>query len=488
MRDLVPLVERLSSARIVLVGDIMHDRFIYGSVQRISPEAPIPVLQVNRETDTLGGAGNVLRNLAALEAESCFLTVLGDDGPGHTVTSIIADMKHCEPHLLVERDRITTVKTRYVAGIQQLLRVDAENVASITDGTAEDLVSRAVDALKDAKVLVLSDYGKGVLTDKVLRALIDAARGAGAMVVVDPKGRDYSRYDGATIVTPNRAELAEATGLPVHDADSCVSAAKALLARCGLAAVLVTRSQDGMTLVRRDQEPVHLPTKARDVFDVSGAGDTVVATLAAALASGTPMEEACALANAAAGVVVGKIGTAACSAAELSAALQGEMFAQGESKVLGRQVMLDQVAAWRARGLKVGFTNGCFDLIHPGHVSLLTQAKAACDKLVVGLNTDASVRKLKGETRPLQSEAARALVLASMAAVDAVTLFGEDTPLTLIEAILPDVLVKGADYTVETVVGHEIVQANGGRVMLADLTAGQSTTNIVAKMGRDARP
>lgn len=482
MRDLVPLVEKLSTAKIVLVGDIMHDRFIYGAVQRISPEAPIPVLQVTRETDTLGGAGNVLRNLTALQAESCFLTVLGDDGPGHTVTSIIADMAHCEPHLLVERDRITTVKTRYVAGIQQLLRVDAENIAPIASRTADDLVSRALVALGDAKVLVLSDYGKGVLTDEVLRALIDAARGAGAIVVVDPKGRDYSRYDGATIVTPNRAELAEATGLPVHDADSCVAAARALLARCGLAAVLVTRSQDGMTLVRRDGEPVHLPTKARDVFDVSGAGDTVVATLAAALAAGIEMSDACALANAAAGVVVGKIGTAACSAAELTGALQGEVFAQGESKVMARATLLDQIASWRARGLKVGFTNGCFDLIHPGHISLLTQAKAACDKLVVGLNTDASVRKLKGETRPVQSESARSLVLASMAAVDAVTLFGEETPLALIEAILPDVLVKGADYTVETVVGHQVVLAHGGRVLLAELTAGQSTSNIVAKI------
>lgn len=482
MRDLVPLVEKLSTAKIVLVGDIMHDRFIYGAVQRISPEAPIPVLQMTRETDTLGGAGNVLRNLSALSAECCFLTVLGDDGPGHTVTSIVAEMPHCEPHLLVERDRITTVKTRFVAGIQQLLRVDAENIAPIAPQTADDLVSRALGALADAKVLVLSDYGKGVLTDDVLKSLISAARGAGAIVVVDPKGRDYSRYDGATIVTPNRAELAEATGLPVHDADSCVAAAKALLARCGLAAVLVTRSQDGMTLVRRDGEPVHLPTKARDVFDVSGAGDTVVATLAAALAAGVEMADACALSNAAAGVVVGKIGTAACSSAELAAALQGEVFAQGESKVLGRTALLEQVATWRARGLKIGFTNGCFDLIHPGHVSLLTQAKAACDKLVVGLNTDASVRKLKGETRPVQSESARALVLASMAAVDAVTLFGEDTPLALIEAILPDVLVKGADYTVETVVGHQVVLANGGRVMLAELTAGQSTSNIVAKI------
>jgi D-beta-D-heptose 7-phosphate kinase/D-beta-D-heptose 1-phosphate adenosyltransferase len=482
MGDLMALVEKLGSARLVLVGDIMQDRYVHGSVTRISPEAPIPVLQVQRSSDTLGGAGNVLRNLSALAAETCFLTVLGDDPPGHAVTGIVADVPGCEPHLLVEPGRVTTVKTRYVAGGQQLLRVDEEQVTALMAGTAADLLDRAAGALKEAGALILSDYGKGVLGDDLLKNLIAAARAAGVPVVVDPKGRDYSRYDGATIVTPNRAELSEATGLPVSDAASCVAAAQALLESCGLDAVLVTRSQDGMTLVRRDCPPFHLPTRARAVYDVSGAGDTVVAVLAAALASGMTLEDGCALANAAAGIVVGKSGTATCSAAELTEALQGEAFALGESKVLSRPHLVQQVTEWRAQGLRVGFTNGCFDLIHPGHVSLLAQARAACDRLVVGLNSDSSVRRLKGESRPIQAETARALVLASMGAVDAVTLFSEDTPLAIIEAIRPEVLVKGADYTVETVVGAREVIGWGGKVVLADLTPGQSTSTIVARM------
>jgi D-beta-D-heptose 7-phosphate kinase/D-beta-D-heptose 1-phosphate adenosyltransferase len=480
--NLTAQVDRLSGARVLCVGDVMLDRFVYGNVQRISPEAPIPVLAVEREVAMLGGAGNVVRNLVALGAESCFISVVGNDAAGREITSLLAAESRIEPHVLIDNARRTTIKTRFVAGTQQLLRADRETISAVAPETATDLLRRATQALTDHKVLVLSDYDKGVLRDGGTETLIAAAKKAGTTIVVDPKGKQYERYRGADILTPNRRELAEATGLPTDTLDLAEAAAQALLAAHEIGAVLVTLSQDGMLLVRPGVDAIHLPAVAREVFDVSGAGDTVVATLAASLAGGLPIETAAALANIAAGIVVAKIGTAVADAAEIVTALQTQELAQDEVKVLGQAKLLEAIARWRRAGLKIGFTNGCFDLLHPGHISLLSQARAACDRLIVGLNSDASVSRLKGPTRPIQNEMARAVVLASLAHVDAVTLFAEDTPLALITAIRPDVLVKGADYTKETVVGADVVESYGGQIVLAKLTPGQSTTAMVAKI------
>jgi D-beta-D-heptose 7-phosphate kinase/D-beta-D-heptose 1-phosphate adenosyltransferase len=480
--ELVAEIERLAGAKALCVGDLMLDRFVYGAVQRISPEAPIPVLSVEREIAMLGGAGNVVRNLIALGAETCFLSVVGDDAPGREVLHLVAAEPHVEPHLLVEPGRRTTIKTRYVAGTQQLLRADRETLSPIAPATAADLLRRATEALRDHKVLVLSDYDKGVLRPNGTERLIEAAEKAGTLVIVDPKGSDYRRYQGASLITPNRRELAEATGMKTDTLEAALAAAHHLLATHRIGAVLVTLSQDGMALIRPGQPDLHFPAEAREVFDVSGAGDTVVATIAAALAGGISIEHACALANVAAGIVVAKTGTAVAQSAELVTALQTRELVHGESKVFGKAQLVERVEAWRRQKLKVGFTNGCFDLLHPGHVSLLAQSRAACDRLVVGLNSDASVSRLKGPTRPVQSEMARAVVLASLSHVDAVVIFGEDTPLELIKAIRPDVLVKGADYTKENVVGAEVVESYGGTVALAKLTPGQSTTSMVAKI------
>ncbi|MBV8166794.1 MAG: D-glycero-beta-D-manno-heptose-7-phosphate kinase, partial [Alphaproteobacteria bacterium] len=438
--DLVSSVARLAQAKVLCVGDLMLDRFVYGQVERVSPEAPIPVVSVERELAMLGGAGNVVRNLVALGAETCFISVIGDDQASREVIQLVGAEPRIEPHLLVEPKRRTTIKTRFVAGSQQLLRADRETIAPIGAPIAAQLLQRAEEALRDHAVMILSDYGKGVLGPEAIETLIAAARAAGVKVVIDPKGRDYARYAGATLLTPNRRELMDAVGLPTGTDDEVVAAGRALFERCAIDALLVTRSQDGMTLIQRDGAVVHLPAKARQVFDVSGAGDTVVATVAAALSGGVALPDACMLANVAAGIVVGKIGTAVTHADEIVTALQTEDLAQGESKVLSLHAALDQVAAWRSKGLKIGFTNGCFDLLHPGHVSLLAQSRAQCDRLVVGLNSDASVKRLKGETRPVQTETARAVVLASLSHVDAVVIFPEDTPLSLIEAIKPDVL------------------------------------------------
>lgn len=474
----------LQSATVLCAGDVMLDRFVYGDVDRISPEGPIPVLRIRREAAMLGGAGNVVRNLVGLGAAATFLTCVGDDAPGREVATLIDALPGVDPVLQVAPGRQTTIKTRFVAGNQQLLRADEETLAPVADLALDRLLGEAAGQMARSGALVLSDYGKGVLPPRVARGLIEAARAAGVPVVVDPKGADWERYRGATVVTPNRKELAEAAGLPTGSDAEIIAAARALIDRCGLDTILVTRSQEGMTLVPRDGEPRHLPAQAREVYDVSGAGDTVVATVAAALACGADLEEAARLANVAAGIVVGKVGTAAVAVEELLHTLRRQDLEEDEAKVLQLAAAQEKVAQWRARGLSVGFTNGCFDLLHPGHVSLLAQAKASCDRLVVGLNSDASVKRLKGETRPVQSEAARATVLGSLASVDMVVIFGEDTPLSLIQALRPDVLVKGADYTVETVVGADIVQGYGGRVMLAKLEDGFSTTATIARMNR----
>ncbi|CAA7618545.1 Bifunctional protein HldE (Includes: D-beta-D-heptose 7-phosphate kinase; D-beta-D-heptose 1-phosphate adenylyltransferase) [Candidatus Terasakiella magnetica] len=485
MTELSALADRVQLLRhtqVLCIGDAMLDRFVYGTVDRISPEAPIPVVFIERETAMLGGAGNVVRNLVALGAAPAFVSVVGDDTAGREVTRLVGEHGEIDPCIVVEPGRQTTIKTRFFASHQQLLRADRESRTKVSDAIRDQLLTRVDRLLDKAGVMVLSDYGKGVLAPPVAGELIRRAKAKGKQVVVDPKGTDYSIYAGATIVTPNRKELFEATGLPVDGDEAVVAAARHLIETCGIEAVLVTRSQDGMTLVTASGEIHHLPAQAREVFDVSGAGDTVVATLAAAIASGASLLEGAHLANVAAGIVVGKVGTAVAYAEEVVAALHHDDLTAGESKIVTLSAACELADRWRRKGIKVGFTNGCFDLLHPGHVSILTQAKAACDRLVVGLNSDASVQRLKGPTRPVQSEASRATVLSSLATVDLVVIFGEETPLSLIETLRPDVLIKGADYTIATVVGAEQVQSWGGKVVLAELVNGQSTTNTIKRM------
>jgi D-beta-D-heptose 7-phosphate kinase/D-beta-D-heptose 1-phosphate adenosyltransferase len=469
-------------ARILVVGDVMLDRFVYGTVERISPEAPVPVVRVERESVMLGGAGNVARNVAGLGARATLLSLVGDDSAGHEVQALIASETALDADLVVEPGRPTTVKTRYVSGSHQLLRADRETARPVGELGLARLIGAFEAALDDHDVVVLSDYAKGVLSDEALPALISRANARGVPVIADPKHTDFTRYRGVTLIKPNRKELIAATHVPALDDDEIEVAARIVQADTGIAHVLVTRGERGMTLVGPDGALEHLPTRAREVFDVSGAGDTVLATLATAIAAGASPLAAAQLANLAAGIVVGKVGTAPIRLAELAAGLAGGGVGTSAPKVVNAAEAAEIVAGWRALGLKVGFTNGCFDLIHPGHVSLLGQARAACDRLVVGVNTDASVRRLKGPTRPVQDETSRATVLAALAPVDLVVPFAEDTPIELIRALRPDVLVKGADYTVETVVGADVVQSYGGRVLLAELSAGHSTTATIGRM------
>jgi len=484
----LPLAARISdfrNARVLVVGDLMLDRFVYGEVSRISPEAPIPVFQITRETAMLGGAGNVVRNLAALGAGTCFVAVVGDDPVGRELTAMVGEESDVEPYLLVERDRPSTVKTRYIAGGQQLLRADRETAAPITARSAESVIRIAGEAAAGCDIVALSDYAKGALTPAVVGGIIARARAAGVPVIVDPKGADFAVYRGATVITPNLGELATATGRPLDDDDDAVvAAARALIESTEAEAVVVTRGRRGMTLVTNAGAVEHLGAAAREVYDVSGAGDTALAALAAALGRGTPLGDAVRLATHAAGIVVGKVGTAVVHADDLLHAIHANEWSAIEAKIVTPAGASERLERWRARGERIGFTNGCFDLLHPGHVTLLSQARAACDRLVVGLNGDASVTRLKGEGRPVQTEAARAQVLASLASVDLVVIFTDDTPLALIEALRPDVLVKGADYHRDEVVGGDLVEGWGGEVLLATLLPGYSTTATIARLAR----
>ena len=478
-------VRRMARTSVMVIGDVMLDRYIFGTVDRISPEAPVPILAVERELAIPGGAGNVVRNLTALGAAVAFVSVVGDDQAGSDLTGLIGGQPGVEPWLLVEGARATTVKTRYVSNGQQLLRADREQTSPIAAKLADRMMRIAGDAMAATSIAVLSDYNKGVLAGTVPRQLIAAAKLAGRRVIVDPKGLDYARYAGADVITPNRRELAEATDMPVDSEAAIVAAATVLREAHGFGAVLVTRAEDGMTLVDADGAH-HYPAEASDVFDSSGAGDTVVAALAAALAGGVDLRIAARLANLAAGIVVGKVGTAVAREEDLLAALTPQGGAL--RKVVARDAAAEQAERWRRRGWRVGFTNGCFDMLHPGHAHLLEQARGQCDRLIVGMNSDASVGRLKGPGRPVQPEAARAAVLAGLSSVDLVVIYDEDSPEETIDQLRPDLLVKGADYRVDQVEGGDLVQGRGGRVWLAELLPGYCTSEEVERIiaGRSA--
>jgi D-beta-D-heptose 7-phosphate kinase/D-beta-D-heptose 1-phosphate adenosyltransferase len=483
--ELAQAVRRFGGARVLVLGDVMLDRYVSGSASRLSPEAPIPVLRPSARRATVGGAANVALNIATLGGQVALVGVIGDDADGAELARLL-ESSGIVPHLVTAPGRPTTAKTRFMAGMHQLLRLDEETTAPIDDATADRVCQRFSDALQTADVVVLSDYAKGVLSDAVLRGVL--AQTSEHMVIADPKRPDFVAYRGATVLTPNEHEVRRATRIEADQDSDADRAGRRALDDTGCAAVLVTRSAKGLTLVRRDEPPLHLPTRAREVADVSGAGDTLVAALAVALGAGATLPDAAMIANITAGISVGKPGTATVSRDELLGVLRLEDLVATGRKIASRDEAAQRAAAWRAQGLQVGFANGCFDLIHPGHVRLLTEARANCDRLIVALNTDDSVKRLKGPTRPLQNETARATVMASLTPVDMVVLFAENTPLELIQILRPDVLVKGADYSIDQVVGADVVQSWGGAVLLVQLQPGHSTTGTIRRMTDPAAP
>ena len=426
----------------------------------------------------------VALNLAGLGARCILVGVSGEDEAARTLTTKLSASKKIDVRLVCDPSRPTTMKTRYVSEhySTHLLRADWEDPHPLDTEREKELLERALEALPDCGALVLSDYGKGALTPRVIEELIAAAGRAGIPVIVDPKGNDYRVYRFATLVTPNRGELSRALNREVKSADEVAAGAAELCERTDIGAVLVTRSEDGITLVVRGEEPVHVPAFAVRIRDVSGAGDTVVATVAAMLALGADLEAATRAANAAAAVVVGKRGTAAVTFTELrSMLLPPALRAYEEKLALDPKLMDERLDEWRRAGLRIGFTNGCFDLLHPGHLKVLAEARAACDRLVVGLNSDASAKRLKGAGRPIQDEHGRAQLLAALEAVDLVVIFEEDTPLELIRRVRPHVLVKGGDYTKDQVIGRELVEATGGNVLIVETLPDRSTTRLVAR-------
>ena len=467
--------------RCLVVGDLMLDEYLWGRADRISPEAPVQVVDVIREELRLGGAGNVVHNLAALGAHVSVCSVVGDDQNGRELLG-----QFCHHHIdtsaiFIDPVRRTSRKTRVVAAHQQIVRIDRESREALPEAVEQQLCLWIAGHASEYNVIVLSDYNKGVLTPPVIASAVSAAAAAGIAILVDPKGTDFSRYSGATLLTPNRKEAEAASGISITDAASLARAADVIMAATGLRHLLITRSEEGMSLFSKGGGIVHIPTVAREVFDVSGAGDTVLAALAVGIASGFGMAESARLANVAAGIAVGKLGTSIVTPQEIIDTVS-LAHKDSHSKIKGLDVLTSLIAAEKNRGKRIVFTNGCFDLLHAGHVKYLQKARSLGDLLVLGLNSDSSVRRLKGPKRPLIDQDERAHLLAALDCIDYVVIFDEDTPLELITALKPHILAKGGDYSLEGVVGRSIVESYGGRVELVTFVDGKSTTNIIEKI------
>jgi D-beta-D-heptose 7-phosphate kinase/D-beta-D-heptose 1-phosphate adenosyltransferase len=477
---------QLAARRILVVGDVMLDRYLWGEVSRISPEAPVPVVRIRERSETPGGAGNVAVNLAGLKCPVTLLGICGEDDAGTRLKRNL-EARGVDLQLIADTTRPTITKTRVMAQGQQLFRLDEEESTVLDPGCASRLLDIFQKRIGGAHAVVLSDYGKGLLqTPEICQEFIHRCRGQHIPVIVDPKGTDWSRYTGATCITPNTAELeAAATRKTSGHETLLIDAARRLRDRVDSEYLLVTRGPHGMILIGPEPTPVIIPARAREVFDVSGAGDTVVATLAAGLTLGMNMSDAARLANLAAGIVVGKLGTQPVMQDELAESLRYQTLDRPNgfiSKIVNREAALVRIQSWRTAGNRIVFTNGCYDLLHPGHIHLLHQSRMLGDRLVVGVNTDASVKRLKGDSRPILSERDRASILSALSSVDLVVLFDEDTPLELISMLRPDILVKGDDYRLDQVVGRDMVESYGGTVCLVPLLPGYSTTGIARRI------
>ncbi len=463
----------LSSSHVVVAGDVMLDQYLFGATSRISPEAPVPVVHVRETDERPGGAANVAVNLASLGASTCLIGVVGQDAPADTLEKLLGEQGiRCEFSRVDDRPTIT--KTRVQSRGQQLIRLDQEHAAALVDSVLVDVLGKAIGK---AGAVVLSDYGKGALTD--VGKMIAVCRKSRVPVLVDPKGTDFGKYRGASLITPNQSEFEAVAGACSSD-EELIERGRRLIEDLEFDALLVTRSEKGMLLLEAGADPLFLSTQAREVYDVTGAGDTVIATLAGALASGQDLSSAAALANIAAGLVVRKIGVATVTPLEIRVALHQR--GQGGRGLVEREELLDMVSEARSRNERIVMTNGCFDLLHAGHVAYLEEAKSHGDRLVVAINDDDSVRRLKGEARPINPLKDRMQVLAGLAAVDWVVPFADDTPAALIADVLPDVLVKGGDYRPEEIVGGKEVLNNGGEVHVLAYRDGRSTTQIINKL------
>ncbi|MDD5052447.1 MAG: D-glycero-beta-D-manno-heptose-7-phosphate kinase [Sulfuricurvum sp.] len=463
---------------ILVIGDLMIDHYLWGGCERISPEAPVQVVDISRETTVLGGAGNVINNLISLGAHVSVAGAIGDDENGEELQSMLSAIGVNGNGLIKQAGRKTSKKSRIIASNQQILRYDKESKESIDKTSERGIVSYVIDVIDSCDIVILSDYGKGVITDAVAKGIIAAAKAAGKKVLVDPKGKDYRKYRGAYLLTPNKKEASEATGIVINDDKSLKKALLNLKETCDLKCSMITLSEDGIAIY--DQNMRRFPTVAKEVFDVTGAGDTVIASLSFALSLGLGIDEAAPFANHAAAVVVGKIGSATVTLGEIDAYESSLHQSTSEMHIKTKEEIFILAERLKQEGKKVVFTNGCFDILHVGHVKYLQEAKSYGDVLIVGLNSDSSVRELKGPSRPVNSENDRAYILAALESVDYVVLFSEETPHELIKNIIPDILVKGGDYEGKNVVGAEFA----GELRLVKFVDGKSTTATIEKINK----
>jgi D-beta-D-heptose 7-phosphate kinase / D-beta-D-heptose 1-phosphate adenosyltransferase len=472
-KRLASLLDDIQSACVIVVGDVMLDEYIIGDSERISPEAPQPIITERERRHVPGGAANVAVNVTALGAKAFLFGVRGDDREGEILCATLKDRGVDPSGIIVDKTRATTRKTRLISRGAQVLRVDRETAAPITPDYEKLLVKAVLSVPAD--VIIVSDYAKGVIT----AGLVEGLTRSGKRVIVDPKSSCFGKYSGAFMVTPNLPELHRVTGMNDSSPDSLEKSGRALMERFGISNLLVTLGAEGMVLIERDKPMSLIHTRAREVYDVTGAGDTVIATVATAVSAGASLSDACQIANIAAGIVVGKHQTATATPEEIMAYAFGQTSSE---KIVDRKTLISRVEELKRAGMKIVFTNGCFDLLHIGHITYLNEARGLGDVLIVGLNTDRSVRALKGNLRPIIPEEERSHVLAALESVGYVALFDEDTPLDLIREIRPDILAKGADYSKDTVVGHEVVESYGGKVALIPLVDDASTSDIINRI------
>lgn len=465
-----------SHPHILVIGDLMIDHYLWGGCERISPEAPVQVVDIARETTVLGGAGNVINNLITLGARVSVAGVIGDDENGEELRAMLGTIGVNSEGLIKQPNRKTSKKSRIIASNQQILRYDKESKESIEVTSEKAIIAYVTNVIDACDIVILSDYGKGVITDAVALGVITVAKSAGKKVLVDPKGKDYRKYSGAYLLTPNKKEASEATGIVINDESSLKKALLNLKERCNLECSMITLSEDGIAIY--DTSMRLFPTVAKEVFDVTGAGDTVIASLSFALSCGYTIDEAAPFANHAAAVVVGKIGSATVTLSEIEEYESSLHQSTSEMHIKSKEEIYTLAKRLKKEGKKVVFTNGCFDILHVGHVKYLQEAKSYGDVLIVGLNSDSSVRELKGPTRPVNLEEDRAYILAALESVDYVVLFSEETPHELIKNIEPDILVKGGDYEGKSVVGAEFAK----ELRLVQFVDGKSTTATITRI------
>ena len=477
--DLIEDILKITNSKIFCLGDLMLDKYVIGTTQRISPEGPIPILDVKREVQMLGGVGNVVRNLGTIGVKTHLVSLIGEDQEGIKIDKKI-DQKNIIKKLIKDKKKPSTIKTRFIANNQQILRVDNENVSEISRSTERKVINYSKKMILLSDAVILSDYGKGLLTNNVIKTIINFSKKYHKPVVLDPKNSNFEKYSGATMITPNTKELEEAVKIKLNNEADIIKASKQLIQKYKFKHILVTRGKLGMLLISANNMKIlNLKTEAKEIYDVSGAGDTVVSFLAACLGSSIPIANSIQIANAAAGIVVSKSGTSVAHLSELIFSLNKQTIS---SKLVNLNEGLKIIEFWKKRKEVVGFTNGCFDYIHPGHLSLFEQAKKKCTKLIVAVNSDYSVKKIKGPNRPKQNENIRIKILEAIKYVDLLIIFSDKTPIKLIKKIKPNILIKGSDYKEKQIVGAKEVKHFGGKILRAKILDDFSSSLVIEEI------